>query len=512
MSDTTSAQSASAARRDQQQLRTGRLGAMAIAFFVISAAAPLTGMAGGAPFAMLLGNGAGAPFSYALITALLLVFSVGYVAMARHHTSAGAFYSYVARSLGGYAGGAAAWVALLGYNAMQIGLYGLFGVAAQGAVNAFFGVDVTWWVLSLIAWASVAILGYRQIDLSLKVLGILVAFEFLIVFIFDVMVVVKGGGLGSNPTGGGHGLSFSSFTISALTSGAPAIGLLFAAASFIGFEATTIYSEEAKEPSRTVPKATYIAVLTIGIFYMLTSWLMVNSWGNDQTLVDFIGGKELGGPPNFLFAMADPYLGSFLAEKIMVLLFATSIYAALLAFHNAVARYAYALGREGLVPEALGRTHKTHLSPHMGSISQSVVSFLVVALFVVLGLSPDGALFAWLSQLGTLAILYLMAAAALAVLVFFRRNQGLEPSLWKSTIAPAIGLVGMLFVALYSTQQFGFLIGDPTSTLAWALPALILVAVVVGVISANVLRGREPAAFEMMGRDRALQLTEPEND
>lgn len=512
MSESTSAKSESASRRDQQQLRTGRLGAMAIAFFVISAAAPLTGMAGGAPFAMLLGNGAGAPFAYAIITALLLVFSVGYVAMARHHTSAGAFYSYVARSLGGYAGGAAAWVALLGYNAMQIGLYGLFGVAAQGAVSAIFGVDVTWWVLSLIAWASIAVLGYRQIDLSLKVLGILVAFEFLIVFVFDIMVVAKGSGLGSNPTGGGGSLSFSSFTIDALTSGAPAIGLLFAAASFIGFEATTIYSEEAKEPSRTVPKATYIAVLTIGVFYMVTSWLMVNSWGNDQTLVEFIGGKELGAPPNFLFAMADPYLGTFIAEKVMVLLFATSIYAALLAFHNAVARYAYALGREGLVPETLGRTHATHLSPHMGSVSQSVVSFLVVALFVVLGLSPDGALFAWLSQLGTLAILYLMAAAALAVFVFFRRHPGLESNLWKSTIAPAVGFVGMLFVAIYSTEQFGFLIGDPESALAWVLPSLILVAIVIGVISASVLKTRDEHLFTHMGRDRALQLTESAND
>lgn len=84
-------------------------------------------MGGGAPFAILLGNGAGVPFAYALITALMLIFAVGYVAMARHHTSTGAFYSYVSRGLGGHAGGAAAFVALIGYNTMQIGLYGLFG-------------------------------------------------------------------------------------------------------------------------------------------------------------------------------------------------------------------------------------------------------------------------------------------------------------------------------------------------------------------------------------------------
>ena len=266
-----------------------------------------------------------------------------------------------------------------------------------------------------------------------------------------------------------------------LTFGAPALGLLFAAASFVGFEATTIYSEEAKEPSRTVPRATYIAVLTIGLFFMVTSWLMVNSYGDDATLVDFIGSPELADPTNFLFAMAEPYIGTFLSGKVMVLLFASSIYAALLAFHNAVARYAYALGREGLVPETLGRTHATHLSPHMGSISQSVLAVIVLSVFVVLGLDPTATLFTWLTQLGTLAITYLMAFSAIAVLVFFRRHPQLEGNLWKSTIAPAIAAVGLTVLAIYATSQFGFLIGDPESVLAWLLPALIAVAVVVGV-------------------------------
>jgi amino acid transporter len=142
-------------RRDAHRLRPGRLGAVAIAFFVISAAAPLTGMAGGAPFAMLLGNGVGVPFAYFLVTILMLIFAVGYVAMARHHTSAGAFYSCVARAMGGHAGGAAAWLALLGYNVMQIGLYGLFGPAMALTLHGVLGITVSWWILSFIAMAPI---------------------------------------------------------------------------------------------------------------------------------------------------------------------------------------------------------------------------------------------------------------------------------------------------------------------------------------------------------------------
>jgi amino acid transporter len=451
---------------------------------------------------MLLGNGAGVPFAYLLVTALMLVFSVGYVAMARHHTSAGAFYSYIARSMGGLAGGAAAWVALLGYNAMQIGLYGLWGIASAGFLEAAFGWTVQWWVMAFLGLAVVAVLGYRQVDLSLKVLAVLVAGEFLIVLLFDLLVLVKGG------AGGGGALTASSFTWASLTSGAPAIGLLFAAASFVGFEATTIYSEEAREPQRTVPRATYIAVLTIGLFFMVTSWLMVNAYGDDATLVGFIGGEELGDPTNFLFAMAQPYLGDFLTNKVMLFLFASSLFAALLAFHNAVARYAYALGREGLVPERLGRTHTLHLSPHLGSLSQTGLAAVVVAIFAVRKMDPGATLFTWLTQLGTLAISYLMAASAVAVVVFFRQHLGLDDNPWRTMIAPTVAAIGLFVLAGYATYQFGFLIGDPESSLRWVLPLLIPVVVVVGVVSAALLRSREPAAFAQMGRHRDLTLHE----
>ncbi|MFN8196459.1 MAG: APC family permease [Nocardioidaceae bacterium] len=498
----------SIARRDEHKLRHGRLGALAIAFFVVSAVAPLTGMAGGAPFAMLLGAGHGVPATYLVVTVLMLVFSVGYVAMARHHTSTGAFYSYVARALGGYAGGAAAWIALVGYNTMQIGLYGLWGVISAAFLSVAFGWTVQWYVMAFIAIAVIAVFGYRQIDLSLKVLSVLVACEFLIVMAFDLLVLIQGG------SGGKGGLDMSSFSWDALAHGgaSPAIGLLFAAASFVGFEATTIYSEEAHEPEKTVPRATYIAVLTIGVFFMITSWLMVNAYGDNKTLVPFIGGDpSVGGlpaPTDFLFAMATPYLGDFLVGKVMLFLFASSLFAALLAFHNAVARYAYALGREGLVPEQLGKTHAAHLSPHMGSLSQSVLATLVVAYFWISDKSPDLQLFPWLTQLGTLAITYLMTLSAIAVLVFFQRHKDLEPNLWKSTLAPAISAIGLGWLSVYATSQFKFLTGASTAVTV-TLVGLIPLAVVIGLISAAVLKGREPAAFKAMGRHRALQLHEP---
>src|SRR4029079_14418571 len=102
--------------------------------------------------------------------------------------------------------GAAAMIALLGYNAMQIGLYGLFGAAAASFFHDNLHITIPWWVCVLVALAIIAVFGYRQVDLSVKVLSVLVSLEFLIVLILDAAIVIKGG------QGGTTGLSAAPFT------------------------------------------------------------------------------------------------------------------------------------------------------------------------------------------------------------------------------------------------------------------------------------------------------------
>ena len=77
------------------QLESGRLGVLDIVFFVVAAAAPLTVMAGVAPFAIQF-NGLGAPGGYVFAGIVLTLFAVGFSAMARYVKNAGAFYAYIA--------------------------------------------------------------------------------------------------------------------------------------------------------------------------------------------------------------------------------------------------------------------------------------------------------------------------------------------------------------------------------------------------------------------------------
>lgn len=469
------------------QLRANSLGAGAIAFLVISAAAPLTAVAGGVPLAMLLGNGAGVAGGVAIVTAILLIFAVGYVTMAKHVRNAGGFFAFTARGLGGRAGGAAAMVAILAYNCMQIGILGLLGAASAGTF-ATIGIELPWWAWSYIAIAAVAVLGYRQVDLSAKILVVLVALEYLIVLVINAGVLMAGGD---------SGLSLAPFSPAQVMSGVPSIALLFCFAFFIGFEATTIYSEEARDPARSIPRATYGSVLAIGLFYMLTAWLMANAVGVDTLLPTLQG---MADPTVLLFDIAGRYVGGPV-PTIMGWLFVSSLFAAVLAFHNAVARYKYVAGREGLLPASVGVTHDRHQSPHVGSLIQTALALAVITLFAVAGLDPVLALFTWLTQLGTLAVLGLMAMTSFAVVRFFASRGNLGESSLATKVLPSVaGLItALLFVVTFA--KFGTMTGA-SGILGVALPSLVLVAAVVGYLLASGLARRDTVRFSGLGQAR----------
>jgi amino acid transporter len=454
---------------------------------VISAAAPLTGVAGAVPIAFLIGNGTGVPATFLFMTLVMLAFSVGYVAMSRHVKNAGAFYAYAARGLGGTWGGATAFTALVAYNAMQFGLIGLLGGIAAGVFGSF-GLVLPWWVWSLLAIALVGVLGYRQVDLSARVMMVLVALEYLVVFIVDFAILGKGGA---------GGLALNIFDTGAIFSGSMTAAILFCLGSFIGFEATTIYAEEARDPDRTIPRATYLSVLMIGLFFVFTTWLMIVAVGADN-LLPTIGG--LADPTEYFFVLADQYVGGPV-PPIAGILLVSSLFAALSAFHNYIARYSYVAGREGLLPAVFGQTHDRHQSPHIGSVVQTVGALVVLAIFAGLGLDPILNMFTWISQIGTLGVLGMMTVTSVAVIVFFGKGAaGASPL--KTLILPGVSGLIMAALFVYIFLNFGDLTGTTGGALGIILPSLIPLAALVGVLAARRLKAANPAAFARMGQNQ----------
>ncbi len=141
------------------------MGAGAIAFLVIGAAAPLAAVVANVPLAIGLGDGKGVPGSFVIAGATLFLFSVGYAAMSRHITNVGAFFAYVSAGLGQRLGTAAGFVALLSYNLLVVYLVGLLGYFGRSTFQSEAHVTLPW---ELFAFGSLVIASHR----GLRVVGV----------------------------------------------------------------------------------------------------------------------------------------------------------------------------------------------------------------------------------------------------------------------------------------------------------------------------------------------------
>jgi amino acid transporter len=453
---------------------SGSLGVGSIVFMVVAAAAPLSVVASVTPVGLAAGNGAGFPATFVLCCAILLLFAVGFCAMSPHVPDAGAFFTYVRHGLGRPLGMGAAFLALATYTAVQLAVYGYIGAAIDELVAGYGGPSLPWWAWTLVVMAIVAVLGYRHIELSSRVLGVLLLAEIAIVVVLDVVVIVAGGA---------QGLSTAVFDPVQIGSGAVGIAIMFAIASFIGFEATAVFRDEARDPQRTIPRATYLALVIVGVFYAVSSWAIVSAWGDEAAVAE-----SAANPGTFLLTTATNWLGPIGGQVVTVLL-VTSLFAAILAFHNVAARYWFALGGRAF-PAACGRTHPRHGSPHVASLAQTALGVVFIAVFAVAGLDPVAQVFAWMAGTATLGVLALMVLTCVAVLVFFARS-GADRRPWNTRIAPALGLLGLLGCLVLTIGNFPTLIGGSTG-LAVGIGAVLVAVTAVGVVLGLVRRDATP--------------------
>ncbi|MFF0426730.1 APC family permease [Streptomyces sp. NPDC004520] len=474
-------------------LRTGTLTTADISFFVVSAAAPLTVMAGVAPVAILLG-GIGAPVGYLLAGLTLAVFAVGFTTMSRHVRSAGAFYAYITRGLGKPVGIAAALVAMLGYNGMEIGVYGLLGSATSDTAAAL-GHPVPWLPVSLAGLLLIWYGGYRSIDFGAKVLGVLLVAETGILVLLAGAVLIDGGA---------HGLSIGGLAPAHVLTGGTAAVLAFAFAAFTGFESTVIYRREARNPERTIPRATYIAVAFLGLFYAFVVWTVIQAFGEDKVVQ--AAAEDPGG---LFFTAITTYVGAWAAD-LMHLLIITSVLASLLAFHNAINRYALSLSEEGVLPKALGRIHPRHRSPYVAGAAQTALGALVVLAFALAGADPYQQLLLWVNTPGMIGLMLLQLLAALAVPCFFRKTDHCEGAL-RTVVAPAAAFVLLAGAIGLVTAHVDLFTGAST-TVNTVLVSLAPAVFLLGLLLAYRLRRTRPetyARFAAEPTDPSVEGTDP---
>jgi amino acid transporter len=450
-----------------------------IVFLVVAAAAPLAAMIGNLPIALARGNGAGVPAAFLFATLTLTCFSVGYAAISRRVVSTGAFFTYVAQGLGKPLGVGAAFVAMIAYVGFTIGMAAFLGYFLALAL-APLGVTISWLVYALAGIGIVAVLGYRSIDLSSKILGALMVAEIAVLAVFDVAVILQKGLLA---------LPARSFAPEVFLSPGFSIALMFAFTSFIGFESAALYGEEAREPKRSIPLATYAAVVLIGVFYLFTAWVTVGALTVDNAAAAAAKGGGL-----LMFQLFTKFCGGTMSN-IAALLVCTSILASYLAIHNAAARYIFALAREKLLPKPLGHFHPKRYAPSSASLAVSATTFACVIAFAVSGIDPYLSGIPVLVGTGTLGIILLQALAGVAIIAWLGKRGMLgRPVLLAAVVIGAVGLVAA--TALVSVN-FPLLAAANISWVKW-LPGIYPVAIAAGIGFAAWMRQNRPADYSVL--------------
>ncbi|HSX66456.1 APC family permease [Nocardioides sp.] len=460
-------------------LKRNALGTSDLVFIVVSAAAPLMVMVGVAPLSLAIG-GIGAPAAYLFAGVTLAIFAIGFTAMSRHVDNAGAFYAYIAVGLGRTAGVVSALVALVSYNALQIGVYGLAGVAIQGTFAEVFGIDLPWWAYALGCIAVVWYVGFRSVDFGAKFLAVLLTAETGLLLLLAIAIVVQGGS--------SEGLGLESFAPQHTFVQSMTVILPTAFAAFMGFEATVIYRSETRDPRRTIPRATYIAVAVLAGTYAFIVWSIVQAFGAGG-VIEAATTHGVG----LFFVAGETYVGAWFSTA-MHLLIATSVVASSVAFHNAVTRYAVAIADEGLLPAALGKVHPRTRAPYVAGLAQTALALVIVAGFAVAKADPYMQLLIWVNTPGIFGILLLQVAAAVSVVAYFRRNRTGEGA-WRTLVAPVAAAVLMIVAIVLSAKNVEFLTGS-AGVVNVVLLLVIPATVVVGVVWARWLRSNRRDVFE----------------
>ena len=445
----------------------GQMSTFMLTMTVLAFTAPLVVVSGFAPFIIAAG-GVAAPIAFVITMLLMLLFSMGFLAMAKHTTRPRNFYLFIREGLGNTVGLGAAFLSITAYLMLLVGTYALCGVSISALLSSFGGPEISWWILAFLGWAIVSTIGYFQIDLSAKIMCFIMFVELLLVVIFNVSVFM---------VGGQEGLSTLPFSFDYFFDSNIAVALLFSILAFIGFEATLLYRDEVKDPNTTIPKATYISVAVIGVVYIISTYALITAYGSDALNVAQLN-------PNEMFTQGMTLYVAHSITQIAHFFVVTSILATLLSIHNAVTRYLYNLSKDRVLPKIFSAIHPRLQSPYIASLSVCLIA--IIALIPMFILVADGAtIYGKINGLGCVGIIILMALVSLAVVTWFlKEGRYKSKNYFMLLLAPLISLLVFTTTAVYIMQNVELVLGGKAGENTHYL-YLLLLSFIIGILLAS---------------------------
>ncbi|PZR76362.1 MAG: amino acid permease [Chthoniobacterales bacterium] len=336
------------------------------------------------PATVAAGLGAAAPLAFIVCAGAMIVFVTCFAIAGSRVSLTGGLYAYVEVAFGRYVG----FLAGVLYGMTALGaVAGIVNVLANSIalIGPFLGGPVMRVVVMLIVYGGLVVINIRGVREGAGAVTIITVTKLLPLLLFI-----------------GVGIFFihpANLTWTAWP-GSKALGdaiivLIFA---FVGIEVALIPSGEVKNPTRTVPRAAYLALVVTTVIYIMIQLVAQGTLG--PSLANY--------PDAPLAEAAANFLGN-IGRTILLAGATISAFGFVTSDILSSPRMIFAFGRDGVLPRWFAHVHPRYRSPDVAIVTYAVLAF---------ALSVTGT-FQQLAVLSNVAVLlmYLLCCAACWFLV-----------------------------------------------------------------------------------------------
>jgi len=375
-------------------------------------------------------TGSVVPTAYMVALVVMMFTAISYGRMTQVFPSAGSAYTYTSETISPNLGFLIGWAALLDYLLLPL----VNALIIRSYMFSFFPEAPPWiWVVVYVA-AITAMCLFSMTNTS-RVNMLLVVFEVVLIGVFLILAVKSlGDGMGNGTLFSSQPLWHEGVHLNLVITGATIVAF-----SFIGFDAITMYTEEAKDSS-TVPKAILLALLIGGTIFLVSAWFT-------QSLFPDISSFNEESMQNSALPQIAFMVGGTLFKILLTSAAFAATVASSLASHASVSRLLYVMGRNGQGPigRFFGHLHPSFQTPSYAVIFVGVVSLGAIALTLdfVASLINFGALIAF-------------TFVNLTVIVYFayrRREINGARQILRNIVLPGIGVMLTVLLWLYLSAE-----------------------------------------------------------
>lgn len=373
------------------------------------------------------------PLAYIVSLIVMLFTAISYGKMVQVFPSAGSAYTYTRETMSPILGFLVGWSALFDYillpmvNALIIRIY---------MVSIFPSVPAWVWVVLYVA--VVTGFNYYSMGKTSTFNSILVVFEVVLIVAFLVLGFVQlSNGMGQGTIFTTKPLFHSDIHVSHILMGATIVCF-----SFIGFDAVTMYAEEALD-EKIMPKAIMLTVLIGGAIFFICAYF-------GQALFPTVARFKVTDDPL-------PEIGLYVGGSIFKLFFLSGAFAATvasgLASHSSVSRLLYVMGRNGVLPKKIfGYVHPKFRTPSYNVIIVGIISLLAI--------TPSLELISSFINFGALIAFTFVNLSVIAYFIFRQKRYKTAKDIFSYLIMPLLGagLTGILWSNLHADALIGGLV------------------------------------------------------